>query len=544
MHTVFTDEQKQEIYPPATLEGNINGTRIPNAIAVEKNFYDINTANVVDKSQATGITDYQNTNGIDYKNDYSNKTANSAKLYKLQATASGGVTGLSFTAKVMSGDTINILGKSYYFQNNTQQNYSIPVSSILTGLLSGGAVAGKAALADLSGYNAITQAITNSLTENGRNDNGTTQTPKAYINYMFFDEQFNVVKTGYSRVGNANAVKDHFSELQKLPVQKNGYLYVYVSNESPVAVFFDNLQVVHTRGPILEETHYYPFGLTMTGISSKANSFGGVENKKKYNGIEYDDDLGLNIYEAFYRNYDPQLGRFNQVDPKIESAESVSPYIAMLNNPIRYSDPLGDSTILPTFTMGLVDTKRHPIGIINQADPDQYDNHPIKSFLTDLSFGGLEMMGLNAVDDFIARRLDGDKNDVGTVTYDALQTLSAGVGMGEGHISSGEGHIGIGEIHASPIETPSIKEQGVKVKDELNGGLNSVTIKTPKQQIRFDLDGAAHGGVETPHKQVYNKNFHLGEVKSISRASKQAEPLTQQEIRFVTKFLKNLQKNK
>ena len=87
----------------------------------------------------------------------------------------------------------------------------------------------------------------------------------------------------------------------------------------------------------------YPFGLTMAGISSKA--FGGVENHKQYNGIEHTTDLEMNQYDAFYRTLDPQVGRFLQIDPKIESADGWSPYSAMLDNPIRYADPLGDSTI-------------------------------------------------------------------------------------------------------------------------------------------------------------------------------------------------------
>jgi RHS repeat-associated protein len=83
-----------------------------------------------------------------------------------------------------------------------------------------------------------------------------------------------------------------------------------------VNVFFDNLQVVHRRGPILEETHYYPFGLTMNGISSKALSFGNPENKKnKFQNQELNQDLGLNYYEFKYRNHDPQIGRFIQIDP-------------------------------------------------------------------------------------------------------------------------------------------------------------------------------------------------------------------------------------
>lgn len=86
---------------------------------------------------------------------------------------------------------------------------------------------------------------------------------------------------------------------------------------------------------------FYPFGLTMAGISSKALN-GAVENKKKYNGIDWEDDFDLAVYDAFYRELDPQIGRWWQVDPEIESMEAWSPYASNFDNPITFSDPLGD----------------------------------------------------------------------------------------------------------------------------------------------------------------------------------------------------------
>ncbi len=178
--------------------------------------------------------------------------------------------------------------------------------------------------------------------------------PKAYLNWILFDEQFRYVPegSGFIRVGYYDDRRLQTLAQSGLPVIKNGYLFVYLSNESKKPVFFDNLVVQHYPGPLVEETQYYPFGLIQQGISSKAA--GGVENKKKFNGgselqsKEFSDGSGLEMYDTHFRRLDPQLGRWWQLDPKPNPAES--PYAAMGNNPILFNDILGDTLDFPDAT--------------------------------------------------------------------------------------------------------------------------------------------------------------------------------------------------
>jgi RHS repeat-associated protein len=98
-----------------------------------------------------------------------------------------------------------------------------------------------------------------------------------------------------------------------------------------------------TGGTVVQQTDYYPFGMDIATYN------GGLDNKYRYNGKEFQDDIingkSLQWYDYGARFYDPMIGRWHTVDNKAEKFPNVTPYAYALNNPIVFLDPDGNDIV-------------------------------------------------------------------------------------------------------------------------------------------------------------------------------------------------------
>ncbi len=139
---------------------------------------------------------------------------------------------------------------------------------------------------------------------------------------------------------------------------KGSGIYSYVFNYTD---HLGNIRLSYGKDPstnvlkILEENHYYPFGLKHTNYNSdklmyvkeaEVYKLAPINTilptyKYKYNGQELQEELGLNVTAMDFRQYDNAIGRFLNPDRLSELAYSITPYRFTYNNPNIFADPSG-----------------------------------------------------------------------------------------------------------------------------------------------------------------------------------------------------------
>jgi RHS repeat-associated protein len=338
VRSVLTTEQQTDIYA-ATME---------TAAATKENALFSNVS-----STAT-------TKPAGFSNDVNNKMV--SRLNGNGLTGSKRV-GPGIILKVMTGDTISISTYSWYL--GAVQPPPANATTLATELLplltagvagqggtKGGAVP-AAYLDPLLGPDIATMLLKDSTTY-------VNTRPKAFLNWMVVGEDYVAASNSPNHVNalqvptcNAGDTLKQMVGAAGMVVRRNGWIYIYLSNESSQDVFFDNLVINLRHGPLVEQKDYYAFGMENPGLSTKAIKFNYKENRLKFNGKElqskeFSDSSGLEWEDYGARMYDPQIARWMVIDPLAEKSRRWTPYNYTYDNPIRFIDPdgMGAETII------------------------------------------------------------------------------------------------------------------------------------------------------------------------------------------------------
>jgi RHS repeat-associated protein len=337
---VLTDKKDTTIYWPLSFEGTVGSN---DQIMQDK---------IWENKTGTSI----NINSVRTARPGSFGTAGSNGSYAMLVRKSTGSIGAAKLLKVMAGDRIHTQVDYFYTTTNANNSGADGIGSLLANLATSMAASGQVSSVLKGGASSLTSALSGSTNlinwlSTPNNTSGANNAPKAYLNILFFDEQFKPdnVATIVIPVGYSPNMKGTINKMwaNAVAARQNGYVYVYFSNESDELVYFDNFVVTHELSSLREENHYYPFGLQMSAISSRALLPTFSQNKRMFNdgrelqNKEFSDGSGWEMYETGYRSYDPQIGRFNQIDPIAAAVACVSPYAYANNNPVYWNDPSG-----------------------------------------------------------------------------------------------------------------------------------------------------------------------------------------------------------
>lgn len=231
--------------------------------------------------------------------------------------------------------------------------------------------------------------------------------PVAYIRYIAYDKDSSYVDSGYQLL--TRQANGGWEKLDlEYQAQQDGFVEVYLANESYEAAWFDDMSVQHVEPMLVQENHYDPWGLNLAGIEKQ----GAPEHMFQYNDKEKIDELGW--YDYLARQYDPQLGRFLSVDPAADLMRRHSAYNYAFDNPIRFTDP--DGMVPGDF----IDEKGKVVGSDGKTDGRVYVIKTTeKNFDSGVGSAGISKDSRDATLDFIkANNGNSAAFDENNIAYD------------------------------------------------------------------------------------------------------------------------------
>ena len=244
--------------------------------------------------------------------------------------------GVARSISVMPGDIINLSVYDKYV-DPTNNNNTAALTQFLAQVVAGTASAGTV----IDGANYSSNGIMPFPYAGLAGEGSSTGTgPKAYLNYLVFDRNFVFLNGGYVQVSTAakeDGTNVPFEKLTAPPIviSQPGYVYTYLSNEatSPIEVYFDDFTVQQIKSPIVQQEDFYPFGLSFNSYSRE----GALPNTLKlFQNQEHVDDLGLNWDQFKWRNHQPDIGRFFNVDKLADKYYYNSPYAFSENKVVAH----------------------------------------------------------------------------------------------------------------------------------------------------------------------------------------------------------------
>lgn len=264
-----------------------------------------------------------------------NHTSNGSRVIRMNQSYK---IGPARSIHVYPGDKVDIEVWEYHEGATGFGTTSTPLTTLITNVA--GAFGGVSGAAGESGaiYNGVNAAFT--LFGTGGNQGDTR--PAAYLNYILFDKNYNVLDAGWRLAPDTTFTKQKLSFPTK-QIKEEGYIYTWLSydDDSNNFAYFDDFKVRYTPTNVIQSNDYYPFGMQASTSWTRTN------NK---NNFLYNDGAELNTtsgwYDTFFRGYDATLGRFMQIDPMADATHTLSPYQYANCNPALFNDPNGN--MVPT----------------------------------------------------------------------------------------------------------------------------------------------------------------------------------------------------